>query len=555
MKKLFLIILPIAILVACQQRNPKRAKVDWTVYKKAYAFLSRQNDSAFYYFNQVAAESKDSLQIAMSYNIMAMIQSDAGDYYGAQESLSLALKLLDEKQEKDRATLANVYNELGMSSTNLKNYTAAVDFFDKAIQLGKDEDLKSLSLNNKALAYQKKKDYSRALQLYRQLIRKTKPNGTEYARILTNLATTAWLNDPRYTAAPDLLKALHIRQREKDLWGLNSSYLSLAAYYAGNRPDSALAYAKARYAIARKLHSPDDRLEALAMLVKVVPEAAVKHYFSLYQDLGDSLQTARNAAKNQFALIRYHVERSKAENLRLQKDNAEEKYGLLIRNILLAAALLVLAGGTVRVLAILRRRRIRQEQEKQEAILETRRKASKDVHDSLSNDIYLLMKRIRHDAVLDRDWLRQHTEFLYRRSRNISYEILADNEEFFCERLGELLKSFGTDETKVSLVGNNPALWQKVAPDAKLELKYSLQELLVNMQKHSRAENVVVKFEVLGASGQITYIDDGVGMPENAAHRNGLTNTETRINAIRGRITFGDNDGKGLKIVISFPFS
>jgi signal transduction histidine kinase len=555
LKKLFLVVLPIVFLVACQQPNPKRAKVDWTVYKKAYAFLSRQNDSAFYYFNQVAAESKDSLQIAMSYNIMAMIQSDAGDYYGAQESLSLALKLLDEKQEKDRATLANVYNELGMSSTNLKNYTAAVDFFDKAIQLGKDENLKSLSLNNKALAYQKKKDYSGALQLYRQLIRKTKPNGTEYARILTNLATTAWLNDSRYPAAPDLLKALAIRRREKDLWGLNSSYLSLAAYYADNRPDSALAYAKARYDMARELHSPDDRLEALAMLVKVAPETEVKRYFSLYQQLGDSLQTNRNTAKNQFALIRYNVERSKAENLRLQKDNAEEKYGLLIRNVLLVTALLILAGGAVRVRAILRRRKIRQEQEKWEAIQETRRKASKDVHDSLSNDIYLLMKRIKHDAVLDRDWLRQHTEFLYRRSRNISYEILSDNEEFFSERLGELLKSFGTDETKVSLVGNSPALWQKVAPDAKLELKYILQELLVNMQKHSGAANVVVKFEVQGASGLITYMDDGVGMPENTVHQNGLTNTETRINAIRGRITFGDNDGKGLKIVISFPFN
>jgi len=66
---------------------------------------------------------------------------------------------------------------------------------------------------------------------------------------------------------------------------------------------------------------------------------------------------------------------------------------------------------------------------------------------------------------------------------------------------------------------------------------------------------VVVKFEVQGASGLITYMDDGLGMPENTVHQNGLTNTETRINSIRGRITFEDNDGKGLKIVIFFPFN
>jgi signal transduction histidine kinase len=201
----------------------------------------------------------------------------------------------------------------------------------------------------------------------------------------------------------------------------------------------------------------------------------------------------------------------------------------------------------------MRKRKARQEQDKQEAILETRRKASKDVHDSLSNDIYLLMKRIKHDTVLDRTWLLKHTEFIYKRSRNISYELLADTDEFFSERLGELLKSFGTDNTKVSLVGNSTALWHRVTPEVKLELKYILQELMVNMQKHSRAANVVVKFEAQGTSGLITYKDDGIGIPENTVHQNGLTNTGTRINAIRGRITFGNNDGKGLKIEISFP--
>jgi signal transduction histidine kinase len=537
---------------SCQKAR-RRHEPDWGPYRRAYSWLSKNRDSAFYYFNQAATSGGDSLPVATAYNSMAMIQTDAGDYFGAQESLLFSLRFLDAQKPEDTFCLTHDYNELGMNSVNLKDYTQAISFYDQALRYVNDPAYRSSILNNKAFAYQQQKNYAKAISLYKDLIRQSDGSGTGYARRLTNLATTRWLADPAYRAADELRGALDIRQKAGDLWGQNSSFAHLADYYLHSKPDSAAYFAAQMLAVAQRLHSPDDESEALQKLISLhVPGA--NSYFSRYLHLTDSLQVARNAAKNQFALIRYNVERSKAENLRLQKENAEKKYELLIRNILLIAVLLVLIAGTFRGRSILRKRKARQEQEKQEAILETRRKASKDVHDSLSNDIYLLMKRVKHDTTLDRAWLLKHTEFIYKRSRNISYELLADTDEFFSERIGELLMSFGTDDTKVSLVGNSTTLWQKVTPEVKLELKYILQELMVNMQKHSRAANVVVKFEAQGASGLIIYKDDGTGIPENTVHQNGLTNTGTRINAIRGRITFGDNDGKGLKIEISFPF-
>lgn len=65
------------------------------------------------------------------------------------------------------------------------------------------------------------------------------------------------------------------------------------------------------FEIAKQLDSPDDQLEALQKLIALEPSEKSKFYFSKYQKINDSLQTARSKAKNQFALIRYETEKEK----------------------------------------------------------------------------------------------------------------------------------------------------------------------------------------------------------------------------------------------------
>lgn len=85
------------------------------------------------------------------------------------------------------------------------------------------------------------------------------------------------------------------------------------------------------------------------------------------------------------------------------------------------------------------------------------------------------------------------------------------------------------------------------------ELTYILQELMVNMKKHSAAANVVVKFEDMGNQIKIQYADDGIGLPSDFQYGNGLANTENRIASIGGKITFGNSTEQGLHILILIP--
>ncbi|MET3611018.1 tetratricopeptide repeat-containing sensor histidine kinase [Mucilaginibacter rubeus] len=554
MKKL-LFFLYLLSFFSCRQALKPAPKEDWGTYKKAYSLLSQQTDSAFYYFNKVTSNSKDSLPIALAYNNMAMIQSDAGDYYGAQESLTQSLKFLNENNPKHYPYLASDYNELGMNSSNLKNYEAAIGYYNKTLHFTNDSNLIALALNNQAIAFQETKNYRRAIALYTTIIRQSGNDSVAYARVLTNLAFTRWLQSTAFNAKTDLLKALRIRLEKNDQWGQNSSYAHLSDYYDRSHPDSALFYARAMYAVARQLNSPDDQVQALEKLIRNSPVAQTKNYFARYRALNDSIQTARNSAKNQFALIRYNVEKNKAENLKLQKDNSEKQYQIARQTIRFYITISVFIILGIVAIRWYRNKKHRQEHEKKEAILETQRKASKKVHDTLANDIYSIMKKVQHVPELNQDWLIDDIDDVYQRARDISHEMIPGSDIDFHKTISGLLQSFGSENTKVVIVGNSAEIWQKINTVYKFELKYILQELMVNMEKHSRANNVVIKFEERGDLCLITYFDNGIGLSDGHARQNGLINTGNRINSIKGTITFESSAGSGLEIKITFPIA
>ncbi|HEY1024515.1 MAG TPA: ATP-binding protein [Sphingobacteriaceae bacterium] len=550
--KRVLILLNVFILAFCscnKEKQPNRSGQD-ADFKKGESFFSKQNDSAYYYFNKVTSGSRDSLEIAMAYNYMAAIQSDAGDYFGSQESLLTSLGFLDERNKKHHWCLSSNYNELGIASYNLKNYDASLRFYDLAVKLSADKDYELVILNNKALIHQKKGRYAEALTLYRDIIKQHRKNSAAYARVLTNMAKTKWLADPRYNAAPELLKALRIRRQENDVWGLTSSYTHLADYYAASRPDSALYYAENLHNLGRRLNSTGARLEALQKLISLSNPEAVKRYFSEYHRLTDSVQTARNAARNQFALIRYEAEKHKADNLRLQKDNDEKEYQII-------AAVLTLIGVCIAFVIWYRKRKQRLHLEAQNAINENQLKISKKVHDVVANGLYRMMSEIENQDDVDREHLLDKLEDMYERSRDLSYEKGTSQlaELNFHETINSLITSFATHSTRVLVLGNNKDLWKDVNETARQEVGHVIQELMVNMKKHSQAGNVLVRFAQSHNHINISYSDDGVGLTEKIAYGNGLTNTGNRIESIGGAITFDRNTERGVSVAISFPVS
>lgn len=538
---------------SCKETTRRASFTDLSEdYNKGVSFMDRQNDSAFFYFNRVATSSSDTLQIAMAYGNMAKIQLDAGDYFGTQESALMSLQYLDPAIEYHRLWIAHDYYELGFSSLNLKNLDDAIRYFDKASEYSPDSIRKLTILNIKALAYQKQGEYQSAISVFESIIDRVTGDTGLYSKVLSNLARTKWLMDSTYYAIPEYSWALHLRELTKDRLGLNASYAHLSDYYTRIRPDSALYYAGKMYQTANALNSPDDQWEALQKLVKLSPAAESKKYFTRYVQLDDSLKTARAAAKNQFALIRYEVEKNKLENLALQKENSDKKLQLLMQRVVLFGTLAV--AGLFAFLGV-RYYRNRQQQvirESQRQIRESKLKTSQKVHDVVANGLYRIMAELEHKEKIEKEELLDKIDLLYEQSRDISYEDQINSSSEFHETVNRLLISFAGNETKVLVVGNTAEFWAGVPVPAQKETEKILQELMVNMKKHSRAHNVAIRFERQVGQRIIFYTDDGVGLPQQFQYGNGLKNTETRIKSLNGGISF-EEAAKGLRLRISFP--
>ncbi|RZA07604.1 MAG: tetratricopeptide repeat protein, partial [Moraxellaceae bacterium] len=190
---------------------------------------------------------------------------------------------MHEEKQEDQHCLTSNYNELGITSNNLHNYTVAIQYFDKALLLDRDHNFKTTILNNKANVYRKTSDYSKALELYKEIRNLTPVQSTGYAQLLTNMVTTQWRQNSKFNPVPELLQALQIRLNKKDLNGINSSYAHLTEFYLNQKTDSALFYANRWYKLAQKIHSSEDELGALSSLIKLKPVEQTRFYFTLYK--------------------------------------------------------------------------------------------------------------------------------------------------------------------------------------------------------------------------------------------------------------------------------
>lgn len=560
MKYLSHLLLISILLIACSKKqNDKEKTTINSYYDIAFEYRDKdQTDSAYKYFSEakdVFLQQNDSLGVAKCLVNMGFISLAKGDYLGAQELSLKALNHFNEKVDSQFVYIESNYNTLGRATYQLQDYHNSIKFYNAAIKFSRNSSDIRIYLNNKAKTYQELKAYDESLKIYRLALQGLKADSKEYAMALTNLTLTKWLQDPNYNAAPSYLVALNIRKKENDLWGQNSSYIHLSEFYAKKQPDAALSYANKAYQVAKTLNSANDQIGALALLIDLSDAKNIKKYFDSYKSLSDSVQNARNTSKNQFALIRYETEKSKADNLMLQKDNTEKKYQIIKREILLYSSLFVLLAGSIVTLIWYNKRKQKIELETQNAIRESRLKTSKKVHDVVANGLYRVMTEIEHTDGLDKEEMLDRLDEMYQKSRDISYEVEETNPigQNFNAQIAALLQPFNTPTTKVSIKGNTTDLWAKVNVQAKHEIEHVLQELMVNMKKHSQSTEVELSFKQLDHHIRISYTDDGIGMSKRVQYKNGLRNTGNRIEHIRGEITFDTKLEKGLKIVIVFP--
>lgn len=527
-------------------KNTKETTSYKTSITKAESFLESQTyDSAFYYYNatkNLCNENNDTKNIIYPMLRMGEIQSVQGDLQSSEETFTEALPYLKKNPQNDY--LAFLYNSLAMIYLEQHNPNEAFNYYQKSWSITTDSLKRCILKNNIAYNYMKQKNYSKAITLLKSLKNSDtlKNHDTDWARVLDNLGFS-YLNKNNYTSSKEYLEqAKKIREKAKDSLGLTASFIHLAEWYKNSNPILANQHALYALKTATKVNNTNDRLEALSFLIQHENATLSKKYAVLYLKLNDSITSVQQKAKNQFAKIKYD---SKQALLEAQQQKAMKEYFIL--------GLICFVSFSIYIYYRIKKRNLKK---LQETTYTTEIRIAKKLHDELANDVHNTITFIDTQDFQkpeNKEHLLHNLDTIYHRARNISNEnSTIDTGKNYFENFKSMVGLYQNSQRNILLQFENFYV-EKINPELKIIVYRVVQELLVNMNKHSQATLVVLKIENTKKALSITYSDNGVGTQNKNFKKNGIQNVENRIFSVNGTLTFDTHTGKGFKTHISIP--
>lgn len=481
---------------------------------------------------------------------LGIAQHRLGDFSESQNSLTQALRLLE--KSGDSTFLASLYNNLAINYRQLNDLDEAIEEYDNSLRFVSSIQDSLIVLNNIANIYREKENFTKSLQIFKSIL-PLATDSTLINRIKDNYFFTQWWDGNINTE--DSLKVIYkSRQEKNDLPGLLSSQDHLIMVNLEKDPEEALFFAEKYYATAKNLNSVTDAIKALGFLLRLSPPEENRKYSLEYMRLNDSLMTARDGVKNLFAKIKYDEEQKLEKIDELEQLSSIQNLELLQernrRNLAILFGLLILVAAFF-VYYYLRQRHKRATVRK---IHETEARISKKIHDELANDVFNVMTELENPQTINKEVTMNKLESIYERTRNISREnnAISTGPEYK-EDLQYMISGNTPAHVKTYLIGFDDIIWENYKEETRIVIFRVLQELMVNMKKHSNASIVSLNFSQNTSNLQVSYNDNGVGISQNGFKKgSGLHNVETRIASLGGSLKLQPNN-QGFSVQIQIP--
>jgi len=552
---LFLSLFPL-LLLGINKINAQQ-KIDSTIYHKNLVENPKRNEdltNALNYFQTQRSLHKEQNYISAEiYDLIyvSQIQKKIGFLYHSENSAVEALKLLDQLKEDQwvidsRMTL---FNHFGLLYMELGNYESSLDYYDRVLKNTDDPEIINTVLNNIGNVYLEQEQFQIAIDYYNKSYKNSLnyDNKKQIARALDNFGyAQSKIEIPE--ALTNMTKALMIREEINYDQGIITSFLHLGEYYKNiNEKEKAIICVNKALKIADYSNNVTYKRSALSLSIELNGNLRDIEFIRI----NDSISKFERVAKNEYASIIYDFDKEakRANENELQTEKEKSKR-------ILYQAL----GVFVLLLSILAYfiTKFKHKKEKIQQVYYIEKRISKKIHDELGNDIFYLMAQIQSNpkALLNNKGVKvlNGLNSIYGKARDIARTYTKiETGDTFGDELTALLNSYGSNDTKIVTTKIDPLFWKSVSNTKKIELYRILQELLTNMKKHSQASFAAVTFTKKQNKVFVNYADNGIGMSkENFKLNNGLSNVESRINAMNGNITFDTKPNEGFKVEIRF---
>ncbi len=193
-----------------------------------------------------------------------------------------------------------------------------------------------------------------------------------------------------------------------------------------------------------------------------------------------------------------------------------------------------------------------------------RRRIARDLHDEISAKLNVIAMNTSmlkdetlntSDRLLLLERIENATGNTLSNARKIAHNLLPPVLEKFglCAAITELVKSIDGKELKIDFSCD----WneEKLTAESQLHIYRIIQELFNNTIKYAQASTVAVTLNEDSQVQSLEYIDNGIGMSDNAGIGIGTSNINSRVDLLKGTYDLKTGKNKGVLYTFEFPIA
>lgn len=490
-------------------------------------------------------DAGDEVNLAMSHNNMAGVFADMGDYSNAVRYNELALPVFQENniQQYEIITLTNLAGQF----LRLNNFEESLDYNRQAEIIGdelQDQYALGIVYNNFGQIYFEQGEFETSLDYYKKSLaaKEAIGNYSNMVPIYNNLGQTLTELDRPQEAIQYLEKGLPLSNGD-ERWHVTSNLAK--AYSVAGQPDSAV------------------------------------HYFDVTLSHRDSIFTTDRQRVIDELRTQYESERQELEIAQLESSQQQNRMLLTGLSGLFVATLII---GFLALKNTRKKRIIAQQNEKLEkqhvekllkeqeliginAMLEgqekEREKIAEELHDTIGSSLATLKLYIESldDGRKKEDYhqLHQKTSHLLEETYDEVRKIAHSKSAGVLIRKGlvpavESMASRISEARKIDIQVIGTGLEDRLENSVEISIFRSIQELLSNAVKYSRASEMVVQMTQHDEMLNIMVEDNGVGFdPGKVQWGLGYTTIQNRVDDFGGDLTIDSSPGNGTTVILNIP--
>ncbi len=560
---------------------------------KSYRFLAgyykdvNVYDSSFYYYlksEKIYKKADDLEDYAIVLLYKSVVQYYISDFLGSDITAKSSYQIL--KGKKNYEKTYSVLTQLGLVSTELKEYGNAINYHKKALEIVRENKLnysynqQSVCFNNIGYLYLKQGEYDKAIENFKLGLEDLTLKNIDpdlYSLLIDNLGYSK-LKINNLDNVPQLFQnALKIRDSLKDSNAIIRSNIHLSEYYDAIKDTTfSIRYSKKALQLAKDSKSPFDIVLSLKQAAAVDKKNA-SAYTSDYIRISDSLQDVERKNKDRFARIQLETDELIKENVFLTEKNKRIIYSMFAlgtivlvtvysRTQFLKNKYLLLEQSQQRANEDIYRLVISEQDNIEQGKNLEKKRIAKELHDGVLGRLFglrlnldMLNSRDDDNVSKDRKSFLNELQLIEQDIREISHELsrekiaLINNFLSLTNVLFENQVKIGKAKLKTEI--DSTINWDLLSNSTRINLYRILQEALQNVNKYAKAKNISISFKKdINGNLILSIFDNGIGFNvEEKSKGIGLTNIFSRIDESNGTIKINSERKKGTSILIVIP--